>query len=226
MDGHECHVHRGHAFVVTGSVRLPYEPGDEDAYIADLKFHQQLEALTERLEHELRALNLYLCAQLGLFDHYWYVQQGTKQIPIQSTATDVPVQRLRGYVARREIPALNAFLRRMRRPIGQDYIKLAWDHWDHSLIAGPDHMEMLSLVMALEALFNVGQTDLRYRIARNMAALLGNSPDEAEYIFQSIKEAYDLRSKLVHTGKADLRKASISSLRLYVQRAILKLLAP
>jgi hypothetical protein len=225
LDGHECRIENGHGYVVTASVRIPYEADPKDPYGENaLRFHHNLELLTEGAARDLRALNLYLGVHAGLFDYYWYVQDGETQLPIHSTSSDKPVQRAAWRVEPREIPAINAFVRRMRKPLTRDYIRLAWDHWEHAFVAGPIHMELLSLVMALEALFNVGQTDLRYRVARSMAVLLGESPDGSEYVFDAIKDAYDLRSKLVHTGKADLKNLWIDSLRTYVRRAILKLI--
>jgi hypothetical protein len=56
--------------------------------------------------------------------------------------------------------------------------------------------------MSLEVLFNLGQHDVRYRVSRSLAVLLGKDEEQSEYIFEEAKKAYDLRSKLVHTGKA------------------------
>jgi hypothetical protein len=225
MDGHQCRIEDRHAFVVTASVRLPYEGDPEDVTGAPaLRFHQDLEGITARAARDLRSIALHLGIHTGLFDYYWYVQEGKKQYSIQSSASDDYVQPITWRIERRELPELNAFIRRMRKPVDQDYVRLAWDHWDHAFSAGPAHMQLLSLVMALEALFNVGQTDLRYRVARSMAVLLSHDADHAEHVFEAMKEAYDLRSKLVHTGKADLRKFWMGTLRTYVQRAILRLI--
>jgi hypothetical protein len=76
----------------------------------------------------------------------------------------------------------------------------------------------------LEALFNVGQTDLRYRVARAMAVLLGQWMHSSETLFEVTKQAYDLRSRLVHTGKADLKGFHVDTLRRYVHWAILKMI--
>jgi hypothetical protein len=89
-----------------------------------------------------------------------------------------------------------------------------------------EHMEFLSLVMAMEALLNVGQTDVQYRVSRSMAVLLGDHLDKSEWVYEQTKRAYDVRSKLVHTGKAKgIEKIWFWGLRSHVQEAILRLIS-
>jgi hypothetical protein len=164
-------------------------------------------------------------AHIVLFDCYWYHQDRKGVMhPISSSSRDYVIEPYRPPIERRDIGPLNTFLRRTRIPLPHDYLQLAWDHFDQSFDAGPDHLKILSLVMGMEALFNVGQTDLRYRIARALAVLLGTYPHTSESIFAHVKDAYDARSKLVHTGKADLKEISVSLLRMYLQEALLKLI--
>jgi len=221
-DGYHIELHNNRAFVITGNVRLSHDDSSTDELVA---FHRKLTSLTKGLEDQLRALRLYMRAHIVLFDHYWYHQDRKGVMyPIHSSSQDYDIEPYRPPINRRDIGPLNTFLRRTRVPLRHDYLQLAWDHFDQSFDAGPDHLKILSLVMAMEALFNVGQTDLRYRVARALAVLLGTYPHTSESIFAHVKIAYDARSKLVHTGKADLKEVPVSLLRMYVQEALLKLL--
>ena len=80
-------------------------------------------------------------------------------------------------------------------------------------------------MMAIEVLFNVGQHDIRYRIARSVAVLLGEDKERADFYFDRVREAYDFRSQLVHTGKTKgLNRIDIWFLRSLVRRAIAALI--
>lgn len=221
-DGYRIQSHNKRAFVVTGKARLSHNDSSVDDVLA---FHRKLESLANILEEQIRMLRLYMRAHIVLFDQYWYYQDRAGVIePIQSSSRDYDIEPYRPPIKRKDIEPLNTFLRRTRIPLSHNYLQLAWDHFDQSFDAGPDHLKILSLVMAMEALFNVGQTDLRYRIARSLAVLLGKYPHSSESIFKYVKEVYDARSKLVHTGKANLKDIHISTLRIYVQEALLKLI--
>ncbi len=78
---------------------------------------------------------------------------------------------------------------------------------------------------ALEALFNVGAHDIRYRIARSIAVLLGKDAEDSDYLFEAVSKAYEVRSKLVHTGKAKgIDSVWLWQLQRAVQRAIVRCL--
>ena len=109
----------------------------------------------------------------------------------------LPIQALSATVNQTNAPLLNAFLGGTSLPLKPDYLQTALEHWEESLRSTKRHIEFLSLMMALETLFNVGAQDIRYRISRSVAVLLGDDAEDSEYIFESTREAYDVRSKLV-----------------------------
>jgi len=62
---------------------------------------------------------------------------------------------------------------------------------------------------------------LRYRISRNTAVLLGKDKDDSERIFSEIRDLYDKRSKIVHTGKSGIiNDKDLLKLRYYVRGSI------
>lgn len=77
------------------------------------------------------------------------------------------------------------------------------------------------MITCLEALFNTGRSELRQRVSRSVAVLLGRDYEDSEYIYNSVKFAYDVRSKVVHTGVTkDIRKVWDWHLRQTVSTAI------
>jgi hypothetical protein len=217
FDDLEIELEKGRSYVVTARVRLD----DADGVLGT---HNRLDALTKRLDEQMRALTLYIDTDVGPHDTYWYYREGKDDVPMGSYRSPGYPKQGREHVWPRDIPGINAFIRRTRFPLKHDYIELAWEHYEQSMASANPNLELLSLVMALEALFNVGQTDLRYRVSRAVAVLLGTWMHTSEAAFDYVGKAYDLRSKLVHTGKADLKGFYTSALRGWVQRAILKLI--
>jgi len=62
------------------------------------------------------------------------------------------------------------------------------------------HERLLALAIALEALFSPGdQQEMSFRIALYASQLVGTE-ENRKAIFQQIREAYNLRSKLVHAS--------------------------
>jgi hypothetical protein len=74
----------------------------------------------------------------------------------------------------------------------------------------------------LEALFNPSDSELRYRISRNAATLIGKTDVESKIIYKFINQIYSKRSKLVHTGIVGdaIRREEIATLRSYVRQSI------
>jgi hypothetical protein len=57
---------------------------------------------------------------------------------------------------------------------------------------------LLDLLIAFESLFLEGGGELSYRLSIRTAALLGKSADGRSKIFEDMRRAYDIRSKVVH----------------------------
>jgi len=78
-------------------------------------------------------------------------------------------------------------------------------------------------MMCLETLFHPGKFgELRYRISRNTAVLLGgrNENENSKTIFSEIRKLYDLRSTVLHTGKKIIKNGDLLLLRHYVRESI------
>jgi len=100
-----------------------------------------------------------------------------------------------------EISSLETFIQNTRLPFAQSFLELAFKNFELSYQIRDINLSFLSLMISLEALFNPGGQELRYRISRNTAVLLGKDRDDSEMIFSKIKELYDKRSAIVHNGE-------------------------
>lgn len=58
----------------------------------------------------------------------------------------------------------------------------------------------IDLMIAFEALYLAGEQELAYKLATRAAYLLGNTQERRRFIYRVLRNAYILRSKLVHGG--------------------------
>lgn len=85
---------------------------------------------------------------------------------------------------------------------------------------------LIFLVTALEALISQNENELNYRISHRTATLLGETELEKSTIFQSIKEYYNLRSKIVHgTPQEEVKFYETWYLQEIVRSLILKFIS-
>ena len=118
-----------------------------------------------------------------------------------------------------EIPDLQEFIQKMKLPFKESFLQLAFENFESSYQATNINLSFLSLMISLETLFNPGE-ELRYRVSRNTAVLLGKDKGDSERIFSEIKDLYDKRSKIVHTGVSNIIEEDLLKLRYYVRESI------
>jgi len=120
-----------------------------------------------------------------------------------------------------EIPDLQRFIQNTKLPFTEPFLQLAFENFELSYQTYNINLSFLSLMISLETLFNPGGQELRYRISRNTAVLLGKGRDNSKMIFAEIKELYDKRSKIVHMGKSNIiNKKDLLKLHHYVRESI------
>lgn len=123
-----------------------------------------------------------------------------------------------------DIPKLQDLLNKTKMPF-RDYIQLAFDSFEWSYEIHSENLAFLSLMNGLESLFNPGPGEIRYRLSRNCAVLLGKDKQEANEIFRNVRNLYDLRSSIVHGGKKIIvQDGQIHEVRRYLRESIKKLL--
>ena len=120
-----------------------------------------------------------------------------------------------------EIPDLQEFIQNTELPFKRSFLQLSFENFELSYQIHDRNLSFLSLMISLETLFNPGQQELRHRVSRNTAVLLGKNKKNSEKIFGEIKNLYDKRSKIVHTGNSNsINEEDLLKLRHYVRESI------
>jgi len=205
--------------VITGKIHVPdAEKHDKDDPLYSFR---NLEGQMKRLENRIKLIRLFKEGRIGTLWYFFYKKENGKIIP----DLDIRQSFIAAYepynLEATEIIELNNFIDSCSLPFSLPYLQLAYENFEESYHTENNNLAFLSLMIAVEALFNVGQHDLRYRISRSMAVLLSETVEMAEDIFTKMKEFYDKRSFLVHTGRSkDLSYEDIIGLRDYLRSSI------
>jgi hypothetical protein len=121
-----------------------------------------------------------------------------------------------------DIVEAQLFLTNNKIPFVNPQVQLAFDGFELSYESYNCGLSFLSLMISLETLLNPSDHELRHRVSRNTAVLLGENKKYSESIFSEVLALYDKRSKLVHTGKHEIiNNQDVLNLRGYV-RAVIK----
>ena len=120
-----------------------------------------------------------------------------------------------------EIPDLGSFTQSVKLPFRKEFLHLAFENLELSYEIPDMQLAFLVIMIGLETLLNPSQYEVRYRVSRNIAVLLGENRTHSEEIFAQAKELYDKRSEVVHSGKRRvIEKEDLLKLRDYLRRAI------
>lgn len=66
--------------------------------------------------------------------------------------------------------------------------------------------------------------ELTYRLSMRTALLVGNTPDDRLEIKKKVRDLYDIRSKIVHSGHYEVADSDLSLIRYYAKRCIIRIL--
>lgn len=171
----------------------------------------------------IRLMRLFKDGNIGIPIKYYFFKKPFRQKTSERTLI-LPSHRPIYTLNEDEIPKLQDFLEKTKMPF-RDYVQLAFDSLELSYEIPWGNVAFLSLMNGLEALFNPGEGEIRYRISRNCGVLLGKDKQEANEIFRDVKKLYDLRSAIVHSiKKIKVEEGEILKLRGYLRESIKRLL--
>lgn len=108
-------------------------------------------------------------------------------------------------------------------PFQHEFLRLAFDSFNLSYEMHNLNLLFLSLMISMEAMFNLSRSEVRFQVSRNTAVLLGKDKENAEQIFRNMKELYVKRSNIVHGSKSQktrIDETDIMKLREYVRQSI------
>lgn len=199
--------------------------------------HKGLNAIAEfddeklpYLESTLRLMRLFKEGNIHMPICHYFTMSGNKPREFGSRGTTIYSSYFPKYsLLNHEVMELQQFLERTKLPF-RDFIQLAFENFELSYNTHKREIAFLSLAIALETLFNKGKEhELAYSIARNAAVLLGDDKDDSEEVFEDIKNLYNKRGLIVHSGETSERKPltedDLLRLRNYVRHSIKEICA-
>jgi len=120
-----------------------------------------------------------------------------------------------------ELMELQTFIQNTKLPFAEPFLQLAFDNFELSYQTHAINLSFLSLMISLEILFNPREDyELTYSISRNTAVFIGKNREDANTIFEKVKELYRKRGQLVHSGKSKISQEDLLLLRRYVRESI------
>ena len=81
---------------------------------------------------------------------------------------------------------------------------------------------IVDLIISLETLFQEGSGEITYKLSLRCAYFIGNDAEERKKIFENMKKAYKVRSKIVHGDNFSLEEKLLKDIEDYARRAIKK----
>lgn len=208
------------AYVLEGNASIPVLPAKatHEEHEAQWKVERQL---FKEVEDYGRLLRLSAEGHPAVRAAYIYRMLGRRAVLTTSTEYEA-VDPEPFVVSAGGDGSLRAMINSQELLFSQDYLHLAYEHFEESYSSRNPNLKFLSLMIALEVLFNDGPQELRYRVSRAVALVLGTDRHQARGLFKEAQSLYDKRSKLVHTGKSGVVRAEdVVRLRCLVRQSIL-----
>ena len=199
---------------------------NEEGFITNLfpsefvKFNNNL--VNDYLNPVIRLMRLFKEGNICLpLEYYYFIDNNTpKRFMSKFSGSYISSEELYALESS-EIDNLQKFIQNTKLPFKESFLQLAFENFELSYQTQNINLSFLSLMISLETLFNPGLQELRYRVSRNTATLLGKDKDDSKRIFSELKDLYDKRSKIVHAGKSNIiNKKDLLKLRGYVRESI------
>lgn len=169
----------------------------------------------------IRLLRLFKEGNIVLWFSCFYYMKNTEP-SVVSILREGPINDMTEYKLNdNEISDARSFIKNTKITFEQAFVQLAFKSFELSYNTNNLGLAFLSLMISLETMLNPSDHELRYRVSRNTAILLGQDKEESEAIFKDVKKSYDTRSKLIHTGQSkEVIKDNVLKLRHYVRESI------
>ena len=177
--------------------------------------------VNDYLEPVIRLMRLFKEGNVCMPVTYYYVIDNNTPRAFSMLGRGYYVSRELYALKSSEISDLQVFIQNTKLPFKESFLQLAFENFETSYHISNVNLSFLSLMISLETLFNSGEGELRYRISRNTATLLGKDKKDSKKIFSEVKDLYDKRSNIVHTGKPNItNNEDLLKLRYYVRESI------
>lgn len=188
---------------------------------AIFKFHN--ENYQTYLENSIRKLKLYDEGNVFLPINYYYYKN-KKSLKACCFYHNNYIENRPFILANNKKSDINKFIKKVKLPFN-NYLNLAFENLELSYQIHDQNLKFITLMICLEILFSPeDRFELRNRISRNIAVLLGRNRNSSLSIYKTTLSLYDKRSKIVHAGaRGMIMEKDILILRSYVRESLLKI---
>lgn len=187
-----------------------------------MEFNNQL--VDNYLKPKIRLMRLFKEGNICMPLTYYYLIDEDTPKSIMGWSAPLPASEELYTLEQSEVPTLLAYIQDTELPLSKSFLQLAFENFELSYQTVNINLSFLCLMISLETLFNPGRQELRYRISRNAAVLFGANEAHSKKIFSEIRDLYDKRSKIVHTGRSQIiNREDLTRLRYYVRESIKKI---
>jgi hypothetical protein len=186
----------------------------------------KLKSIERTLRDKIRLLRLFKEGNILLRFSFFYHMKDSQPSVIRIGREGPMADRTMFRLENKEASTAQSFIRNWKIPFVAPSVELAFESFELSYEVHNRGLAFLSLMISLETMLNPADRELRYRVSRNAAVLLGRDREDSKRVFKEVKVLYDKRSKLVHTGNNKLiSQEDVLRLRDCVRKSIKQILA-
>ena len=191
----------------------------ENLFSSELE-HFQSNSVRNYLNPKIRLMRLFKEGNICIPSKYYFFIENSTSKQFFSERAPLYISEELYTLDSQEIADLQRFIQNTDLPFKEPSLQLAFENFELSYQVDNINQSFLSLMISLETLFIPGRQKLRYSVSRNTAVLLGKDKEDSKMIFREIKELYDKRSKVAHTGKNSINEEDLLKLRNYARVSI------
>lgn len=175
------------------------------------------------LDEKLTLMRLFKEGHLFMPERYYFFEDDESPIFLVRTGMGKDARRGTTYsLEKSELQDLQTFIQSIKLPFINPSLRLAHQNFEMAYSIYHKDLSFLVLMISMESLFNLsGEGELRYRISRNTAVLIGKDKEDSANIWIKMKKLYGKRCDIVHQGKPNaVTEDDVKDLRDYVIRSI------
>lgn len=181
-------------------------------------FEREQESL---LEDKLLKLRLIADGSIKVCAEFFYIAEADGPMMESGREEGLHGENRLYKMLKGDLHAAQALLNSPPLNVRHKYIRFALENYQQSFRVAQYELEFISLMLAFEAIFNDGKQELRNKVARGCAVLLGRTLATSRLIFKEVRDLYDKRSVLVHTGdKSKISHTDVTQLKTYVRKSL------
>ena len=107
------------------------------------------------------------------------------------------------HIEDKEVETVNNFISDNKLPFNDGALQLALESYELSYYTINPGLSFISSMVAIESLLNPANSEVTYRVSRNLAVLLGKDLLSSVKLFEKMKKLYSTRSSIAHGAKSE-----------------------